>query len=59
MGENAMPRNIAQWAGITVTGIVVLGCDTSLLYAVPLGVFAGELATFFASLADGAAARSP
>jgi hypothetical protein len=49
-----MPKNIAQWAGITVTGIVVLGCDTSLFYAVPLGVFAGALATFFVSLADSA-----
>jgi hypothetical protein len=58
MGENAMPKTIAQWAGITVTGIVVLGCDTSLFYAVPLGVFAGALATFFASLADRTAARS-
>ena len=47
-----MPKNVAQWAGITVTAIVVLGCDTSVIYAMPLGIFAGALATFFVSLAE-------
>ena len=47
-----MPKNIAQWTGITVTAIIVLGCDTSVIYALPLGIFAGALATFFVALAD-------
>ena len=47
-----MPKNIAQWTGITVTAIVVLGCDTSVFYAMPLGIFAGALATLFVSIAD-------
>jgi hypothetical protein len=47
-----MPKNIAQWTGITVTAIVVLGCDTSVFYAMPLGIFAGALATFFVALAE-------
>lgn len=45
-----MPKNVAQWTGLAVTAIVVLGCDMDVLYAVPLGVFAGALATFFVSL---------
>jgi hypothetical protein len=49
---NAMPKNIAQWTGLTVTAIVVLGCDTSVFYAMPLGIFAGALATFFVSFAE-------
>jgi hypothetical protein len=47
-----MPRNVAQWTGLAVTAIVVLGCDMDVLYAVPLGVFAGALATFFVSLSE-------
>ena len=47
-----MPKNVAQWTGLAVTAIVVLGCDMDVVYAVPLGVFAGALATFFAGLAD-------
>ncbi|HEY7979241.1 MAG TPA: hypothetical protein VID67_13690 [Rhizomicrobium sp.] len=47
-----MPKNVAQWTGLAVTAIVVLGCDMDVVYAVPLGVFAGALATLFASLAD-------
>ena len=47
-----MPKSIGQWTGIIVTTIVVLGCDTDVLYAVPLGIMAGALATFFATLAD-------
>ena len=46
-----MQRAIAQWTGIAVTSIVVLGTDMDVLYAVPLGIFAGALATFFASMA--------
>lgn len=47
-----MPKNVAQWTGLAVTAIVVLGCDVDVLYAVPLGVFAGALATFFVSLSE-------
>jgi hypothetical protein len=47
-----MPKNIAQWTGITVTSIIVLGCDTNVFIAMPLGIFAGALATFFLSLAE-------
>ena len=47
-----MPTQLAQWTGIAVTAIVVLGSDIDVVYAVPLGLFAGALATFFASLAD-------
>ena len=48
-----MPKSLAQWTGIIVTTIVVLGCDMDVLYAVPLGIMAGALATFFMALADG------
>ena len=48
-----MPKTIAQWTGIFVTTIVVLGCDVDVLYAVPLGIFAGAVATFCMALADG------
>jgi hypothetical protein len=54
-----MPKNVAQWTGLAVTAIVVLGCDIDVLYAVPLGIFAGALATFFASLAAQRDARVP
>ncbi|HUB84837.1 MAG TPA: hypothetical protein VL971_04040 [Rhizomicrobium sp.] len=47
-----MPKNVAQWTGLAVTAIVVLGCDVDVVYAVPLGVFAGALATFFVGLAE-------
>jgi hypothetical protein len=47
-----MPRNVAQWTGLMVTTIVVFGCDLDVVYAVPLGVFAGALAMFFVALDD-------
>lgn len=47
-----MPKTLAQWTGLFVTTIVVLGCDTDVMYAVPLGVMAGALATFFAAVVD-------
>ena len=47
-----MPKNVAQWAGLLVTTIVVLGCDVDVIYAMPLGIMAGGLATFFVALAD-------
>jgi len=47
-----MPKSLAQWTGLVVTSIVVLGCDMDVLYAVPLGLMAGAVATFFAALGD-------
>jgi hypothetical protein len=47
-----MPKTVAQVAGLLVTSIVVLGCDVDVLYAVPLGLFAGAMATFFVSLSE-------
>ena len=47
-----MPKSVAQLTGIIVTGIIVFGADFELFYAVPLGIFAGALATFFVSLAE-------
>jgi hypothetical protein len=48
-----MPRlSIAQWTGITITVIVVLGKDFDILYAVPLGILSSLLATLFSELAN-------
>ena len=47
-----MPNTMAHWVGMIVTAIVVLGCDADVLYAVPLGLFAGMLASFFVALDD-------
>ena len=49
-----MPTSLAQWTGLAVTAIVVLGTDMDVVYAVPLGFFAGALATFLSSLAEAA-----
>ena len=48
-----MPKNVAQFTGIVVTTIVVMGGDMDVFYAMPLGVFAGVLATLFVALSDG------
>jgi hypothetical protein len=47
-----MPRNVAQWTGLVVTSIIVLGCDMDVIYAMPLGIVAGALAAFFVTLAE-------
>jgi cell shape-determining protein MreD len=47
-----MPRTLPQIIGLIVTTIIVLGCDMDVVYAMPLGVAAGALATFFATLAE-------
>ena len=47
-----MSASVAQITGIAVTAIVTLGADVDVLYAVPLGVFAGALATGFVAAAD-------
>jgi hypothetical protein len=47
-----MPKNVAQFTGIIVTAIVVFGTDTDVFTAMPLGIVAGALATFFVALSD-------
>ena len=47
-----MPLNFAQWTGIAVTFIVVSGSDIDMMYAVPLGLFAGAIATFCSTIAE-------
>jgi hypothetical protein len=47
-----MPKTVAQWTGLAVTVIIVFGCDVDVIYAMPLGILAGALATFFISLDD-------
>ena len=47
-----MPKNVAQWTGLLVTAIIVLGCDADVIYAMPLGIMAGALATMFVALSE-------
>ena len=47
-----MPKNVAQITGVMVTAIIVFGTDMDVFYAMPLGIFAGGLATFFVALSD-------
>lgn len=47
-----MPKNVAQFTGMVVTAIVVFGTDLDVYYAMPLGIFAGALATFFVALSE-------
>ena len=47
-----MPRTVAQLTGMIVTAIVVFGSDTDVLTAIPFGILAGALATFFVALSD-------
>jgi hypothetical protein len=47
-----MPKNIAQFTGMMVTTIIVMGADLDVFYAMPLGIMAGMLATFFVQLSD-------
>ena len=47
-----MLKSVAHLTGIIVTGIVVFGTDLDVTYSVPLGIFAGALATLFVSLAE-------
>jgi len=54
MNEKPRPNaKLAQLTGLIVTSIVVFGTDVDVLIAVPLGILAGGLATFFMALADG------
>lgn len=45
-----MPRNIAQFTGMVVTTIIVMGTDMDVFYALPLGIMAGTLATIFVAM---------
>ena len=47
-----MPRNLGQWTGLGVTALVVLGTDMDVLYSVPLGIFAGALASLLLTMAE-------
>jgi hypothetical protein len=47
-----VPKNYAQWVGMFVTAIVVLGTDMDVIYAMPLGIAAGALAVFFVTLSE-------
>jgi hypothetical protein len=46
-----MPK-AAQLTGMVITALVVFGSDLDVLYAVPLGVFAGALMTFLMALSE-------
>ncbi|HVU21176.1 MAG TPA: hypothetical protein VHE09_10620 [Rhizomicrobium sp.] len=52
-----MPKNVAQLTGMIVTAIIVFGTDMDVYYAMPLGIFAGALATMFVGLSEYRAAR--
>jgi hypothetical protein len=45
-----MPRNVAQFTGVVVTAIIVMGTDMDVFYAMPLGIMAGTLATLFVAM---------
>ena len=47
-----MPKNVAQLTGMIVTSIIVFGTDLDVYYAMPLGIFAGALATFFVAATE-------
>ena len=47
-----MPKNVAQLTGMVVTAIIVFGTDLDVYYAMPLGVFAGALATLFVAASE-------
>jgi hypothetical protein len=46
-----MPK-VAHLTGLIVTAIVVFGTDVDVFVAVPLGILAGGLATFFVAMAE-------
>jgi len=47
-----VPYSIGQWTGLVVTTIIVLGSDMDVAYALPFGIMAGAMATFFVTLAE-------
>jgi hypothetical protein len=52
-----MPKTLAQLTGVIVTSIIVFGTDLDVYYAMPLGIFAGAIATLLVALADRATPR--
>jgi hypothetical protein len=50
MDRSWMPRNVAQWTGLTVTAIIGLGCDRDVIWALPIGIMAGVMASLLAAL---------
>lgn len=52
-----MPRSAAQWTGFAVTLIIVLGRDTDIFAAIPLGLAAGILVGLFANVPPAPALR--
>jgi hypothetical protein len=52
-----MPKTVAQLTGMIVTAIVVFGTDLDVYYAVPLGIFAGAIATLLVTLSEYRALR--
>jgi len=47
-----MPKTIAQWTALAVTTIIVFGRDLDVVYALPMGMLAGTLATVLVMLDD-------
>jgi hypothetical protein len=45
-----MQKSAAQLTGVIVTSIVVFGTDLDVFYAMPLGIFAGAVATLLVTL---------
>lgn len=50
MDRGWMPKNVAQWTGLTVTAIIGLGCDRDVIWALPIGILAGVLASLLVAL---------
>jgi hypothetical protein len=53
-----MPRNVAQLTGMMVTAIIVFGTDLDVYYAMPLGIFAGAVATLIVAASEHRAGAS-
>ena len=53
-----MPQTLAQFMGMLIAGIVVLGTDLDVIYSVPLGIMAGAITIYLASLAPPPGARA-
>jgi hypothetical protein len=50
MDRSWMPKNVAQWTGLTVTAVIGLGCDRDVIWALPIGLLAGILASLLVAL---------
>jgi len=50
MDRSWMPKNVAQWTGLIVTAVIGLGCDRDVMWALPIGIMAGVLASLLAAL---------